>query len=256
MVLITGSSMPISIEIIAYVYLAIGFASALYIVYDICIRRHYQMMSIMNVVWPITAWYLGPLALWSYWHIGHLSTKIQREKATQETDNLSKLPASSRHIITTHNNNNGGEKPFWETIFVSATHCGAGCTLGDVISEWAVFIAGATIAGVMLFASYVFDFALAWFLGIIFQYLAIVQMRRISVQTALKEAIKADTLSLVMFEIGLFGWMALVALVLIGNLYPISPVFWFMMQIGMILGFFTSYPANWWLVKKGIKQGM
>jgi len=24
----------------------------------------------------------------------------------------------------------------------------------------------------------------------------------------------------------------------------------------MILGFFTSYPANWWLVKKGIKQGM
>jgi Domain of unknown function (DUF4396) len=97
---------------------------------------------------------------------------------------------------------------------------------------------------------------LAWFLGIIFQYLAIVQMRRISVQTALKEAIKADTLSLVMFEIGLFGWMALVVLVLIGNLYPVSPVFWFMMQIGMILGFFTSYPANWWLVKKGIKQGM
>ena len=95
----------------------------------------------------------------------------------------------------------------------------------DVISEWAVFIAGATIAGVMLFVSYVFDFALAWFLGIIFRYLAIVQMRRISVQTALKEAIKADTLSLVMFEIGLFGWMALVALVLIGNLYPISPVF-------------------------------
>lgn len=66
MVLITGSSIPISIEIFAYVYLAIGSASALYIIYDICIRRHYQMMSIMNVVWPITAWYLGPLALWSY----------------------------------------------------------------------------------------------------------------------------------------------------------------------------------------------
>jgi len=59
-----------------------------------------------------------------------------------------------------------------------------------------------------------------------------------------------------MFEIGLFGRMALVAFVLIGNLYPVSTVFWFMMQIGMILGFFTSYPANWWLVKKGIKQGM
>jgi hypothetical protein len=66
MVLITGSSIPISIEIIAYVYLAIGFVSALYIIYDICLRRHYQMMSIINVLWLITAWYLGPLALWSY----------------------------------------------------------------------------------------------------------------------------------------------------------------------------------------------
>jgi uncharacterized membrane protein len=73
---------------------------------------------------------------------------------------------------------------------------------------------------------------------------------------ALAKAIKADTLSLVMFEIGLFGWMGFVAFVLIGKLYPISPVFWFMMQIGMILGFFTSYPANWWLVRKGIKHGM
>lgn len=252
--LITGSSIPLSIEIIAYVYLAIGFACALYIIYDIWVRRHYQMMSIMNVVWPITAWYLGPLALWSYWHIGHLSTKNQRETGTQGMDHMSKLPSSS-HIISTHNDNRGG-KPFWESIFVSATHCGAGCTLGDIVSEWVVFIAGMTIAGVMLFASYVFDFALAWSLGIIFQYLAIVQMRLVSFETALKEAIKADTLSLVMFEIGLFGWMALVAFVLIGNLYPVSPVFWFMMQIGMILGFFTSYPANWWLVKKGIKQGM
>jgi hypothetical protein len=67
MVLITGSSIPLSIEIIAYVYLAIGFACALYIIYDIWVRRHYQMMSIMNVVWPITGWYLGPLALWLYW---------------------------------------------------------------------------------------------------------------------------------------------------------------------------------------------
>jgi hypothetical protein len=26
-----------------------------------------------NAQWPITAWYLGPLALWTYWHIGHLN---------------------------------------------------------------------------------------------------------------------------------------------------------------------------------------
>jgi hypothetical protein len=161
-----------------------------------------------------------------------------------------------RHIIETHKNKNGKVKPFWETIFVSATHCGAGCTLGDVISEWGVFIAGTTVAGLALFASYIFDFTLAWLLRIIFQFVAIIQMRKMPFRQALAKAIKADTLSLVMFEIGLFGWMGFVAFVLIGKLYPISPVFWFMMQIGMILGFFTSYPANWWLVRKGIKHGM
>ncbi len=37
---------------------------------------------------------------------------------------------------------------------------------------------------------------------------------------------------------------------------PMSVVFWFMMQIGMVLGFATTYPANWLLVKWGVKTGM
>jgi hypothetical protein len=35
-----------------------------------------------------------------------------------------------------------------------------------------------------------------------------------------------------------------------------SPVYWFMMQIGMVIGFIASYPPNWYLVKWGIKPGM
>jgi hypothetical protein len=33
-------------------------------------------------------------------------------------------------------------------------------------------------------------------------------------------------------------------------------VYWFLMQIGMILGFATSWPANVWLIRKGIKEAM
>jgi len=29
-----------------------------------------------------------------------------------------------------------------------------------------------------------------------------------------------------------------------------------MMQIGMVIGFATSYPMNWWLIKKGVKEPM
>ena len=257
------STIPTWLEFLSYIYLVIGFASAIYIVYDIQSRGHRQNMKIMNVVWPITAWYLGPLALWTYWHIGHLNliSRLSKDTKNNNNNNNNKSNRSSdnwsssfrQHIVRTHE---GKSKPFWETIFVSATHCGAGCTLGDVVSEWSVFLSGITIAGIALWPSYIFDFTLAWVLGIIFQYLAIVQMRKISLREGLFEAIKADTLSLVTFEIGLFGWMALTAFLLTGMLPPSNPVFWFMMQIGMALGFFTSYPANWWLVRKGIKMGM
>ncbi len=35
------------------------------------------------------------------------------------------------------------------------------------------------------------------------------------------------------------------------------PEFWFVMfvmQIAVIAGFVTSYPVNWWLIRKGIKE--
>jgi hypothetical protein len=57
----------------------------LYIVYDIARGHHRQNMPIMNIVWPITAWYLGPLALWTYWHIGHLNLNLVSQNRTDST---------------------------------------------------------------------------------------------------------------------------------------------------------------------------
>jgi hypothetical protein len=38
------------------------------------------------------------------------------------------------------------------------------------------------------------------------------------------------------------------------HLMPSSAAYWLLMQVGMIIGyFFTSWPANVWLVKRGIK---
>jgi hypothetical protein len=33
-------------------------------------------------------------------------------------------------------------------------------------------------------------------------------------------------------------------------------IFWFLMQVGMMVGFATSWPANVWLVNRGIKIPM
>ena len=100
--------------------------------------------------------------------------------------------------------------------------------------------------------------ALAFALGIAFQYLSIAPMRGLGWRDGLVAALKADTLSLVAFEVGLFGWMAVMQLVLFTDphLTPDHAAYWFLMQIGMVIGFVTSYPANRWLIRRGFKERM
>jgi hypothetical protein len=40
------------------------------------------------------------------------------------------------------------------------------------------------------------------------------------------------------------------------HLMPDSVAFWFLMQVGMMIGFVSSWPANVWLLKRGIKVPM
>ena len=224
---------PLWLVACAWLSVASGLIAAVAILVDI-LNGHRQHMRIMEVTWPVTGLYMGPLAWWAYWKFGRATKPGER-------------PASNEH----------SRKPFWQGVFVSVTHCGGGCTLGDIISDNLIFLVGIVIAGSSLFTSCLLDFAAAYVLGIIFQYLPIREMGETDRKRALIRAIKADTLSLIAFEIGLFGWMAVVQkIIFVHAPQPDNPVFWFMMQIGMVVGFITAYPANWWLVRKGIKHAM
>jgi drug/metabolite transporter (DMT)-like permease len=108
----------------------------------------------------------------------------------------------------------------------------------------------------MLLTDYLFDFCAAYVLGIAFQYFSIAPMRHISGWPAIKAALKADTVALIAFEFGLFAVMYWMHRSFRPHLNPTQPEYWFLMQMGMIVGFFTSFPANWWLIKKGWKETM
>ncbi len=55
----------------------------------------------------------------------------------------------------------------------------------------------------------------------------------------------------------MFAWMYFSSAVLFHpRLEPTSPVYWFSMQIAMIVGFFTALPANSWLLHRGWKEAM
>jgi hypothetical protein len=146
----------------------------------------------------------------------------------------------------------------WRSAFLGATHCGAGCMVGDILSDSALFLLGTTaLLGSKLLTSYVFDFIVAYLFGIVFQYFAIVPMRHLSPGAGIWAAIKADTFSLIAYQVGMYAWMAIYQeLVFHPRLEANSPVFWFMMQIGMIARLATTYPMNWLLIKTRIKEKM
>ena len=198
----------------------------------------------MNLVWPITALYFSVFGLWGYFRAGRRMTKRALESGNEQ-----------RHMQMTQPPLNA---PTFAQAAVSDSHCGAGCTLGDIIAEFGLFALGWTLLGKTLYAEYAGDLLLAWLFGVAFQYFAIKPMRNLSTSQGLVAAIKSDTLSILTFEIGLFGWMALAFFVFFPHphLKPTEPTYWFMMQIGMVLGFFTSYPLNWWLIKIGWKEAM
>ena len=86
-------------------------------------------------------------------------------------------------------------------------------------------------------------------------------MRGLSFRDGIIAALKADTLSLTAWQIGMYGFMAVAYFGLFQHslgvkLQTNSFEFWFMMQIAMVFGFLTSYPVNWWLIKRGIKEKM
>jgi hypothetical protein len=217
------------LQVLSWISLALGLLTTATISIDLI--AHPQRMRIMNIVWPITGLYFPLIGLWSYHAMG-------RPMALD-------APAMV------------GERPFWKRVFVSATHCGSGCVLGDMIGAPIVFAFGLTLLGTTLFADYAAEFALAYIFGIAFQYFPIRWMRNVPPHEALIDAVKADTLSLVAFEVGMFGWMAIAYVALVPwHPRPNGAVFWFMMQIGMICGFLTTYPANWVLVRWGVKEGM
>ncbi len=150
-----------------------------------------------------------------------------------------------------------------------ALHCGGGCTLGDIVAEWlAFFLPGVaiwfgyqTLFSEKMFAVWVLDFLFAFGFGIAFQYFTIAPMRNLPPIEGLKAAVKADTLSLTAWEIGMYGFMALAQFYLFRHLLGTrlevpTPEFWFVMQIAMLAGFVTSYPVNWWLIRAGIKEKM
>jgi hypothetical protein len=57
---------PIWLTVIAWIWISLAFSTSGVIAFDTFGRGHRQQMGVMDAVYPITALYLGPLALVLY----------------------------------------------------------------------------------------------------------------------------------------------------------------------------------------------
>ncbi len=230
--------------------LLLGLACAAWIVIDE--TRRPQQMWIMNIVWPVTALFGSVLWLAGYLRWGRGQTRQQQAEMKARGEKMGM-----------------GDTPMAIAVAKGASHCGAGCTLGDLIAEWAIFAFPAiavalgwkTLFPEKIFASWVLDYILAFGIGVAFQYFTIKPMRDLSMKDGVLQALKADAASITAWQVGMYGFMGFAQFFWFktafgGQAQVDTTEFWFAMQLAMLCGFATSYPVNWLLVKSGVKEKM
>jgi len=225
--------MPHWIETLGAIWVPLSVATALLVAIDILLLGRRQHMAIMDAVWPLTMLYWGPLGLVFYGWFGRAPRRMQHD----------------------HEGHGHGAKPMWQSVFTGASHCGAGCALGDLTGEWLAFATAFKLAGSVMGGKLLLAFVLAYGLGLVFQFFSVAPMRGLGLKDGLVAAAKADTLSLLAYELGMFAVMIAVG-ALWPNATPENWGYWLAMQVAMVAGFATTYPVNWWLVARGTKEAM
>ena len=218
---------------ISWAYVGLALLCAAAILYDVYGRGYRQRTSVMEAVWAITALYFGPLALPAYYRWGRpRSERWQKEHGVAPEKSL---PASAA---------TGG------------TPGGAASAIGHVVGVPLVVFSGLTIAGQALWVMILVIAVIATVLLFAFEYFfSTVPARGLPAGEGLGVALLIAFVTVLAFDVGMGGWMLVMHFMLF--MPPLTDVtFLFLMQVGLILGFLTGYPAVLWLLRRGTKAAV
>src|SRR5579883_3399846 len=143
---------PNWLEALATAFLALAFLCAAVMVLMLAARP--QKMWIMDIVWPVTALYWGPVGLWGLWDMGAPPASPTKRTEQQPRKQRQKEEAER---AGRKQEERGLLEPFWQQVAVAVSHCGAGCTLGDIIGEWLVYTYGWHWFGDKIYAEFLVD---------------------------------------------------------------------------------------------------
>ena len=140
----------------------------------------------------------------------------------------------------------------WRQALGSAMHCVAGDGVG--------ILAGAVLASVLglgglaeVILEYILGFAFGW---AIFQALFMRDMAGGSYRRSLARTFVPELLSMNLLMAGMIPTVMILRTRIASAADPTTARFWFVMSMGLLVGFITAYPMNWWLVTYHLKHGM
>ncbi len=225
-----GAGLPAWLTTLSWIFIATAVVTAGAILYDIYRRGHRQPQRVMEAVWPLSALYLGPLALPIYNRFGRARSAAWQENAGA-----------------------GPDRSLTATALQSGLPGGVSSGLAHVVAVPFVVATGLTIANVDMWAMVAIITVLATALIFGFEYVFFTSKdRRVPGLRGIRPALVVATITVVAFDLGMLGWM--LTLYYTENMPAAGDVrFTFMMQIGLILGTLTAYPAMRFLASRGTK---
>lgn len=138
----------------------------------------------------------------------------------------------------------------WKQSVNSEVHCLAGDATGIILA--AIIMSFMTISnGIEFIVEYISAFIFGWF---IFQAGMMKSMFN-SYGEAVKKTFFAETVSMNMVMFGMIPTMMILMHYIPHGREPYHAAFWFTMGVATIIGGFTAYPINSWMVRKMLKHG-
>lgn len=220
------SAVPDWLTPVAWIYIALALLSAVFIAVDIYLSRRRHDSVVTELVWVTSALYLSLFAVPIYMRRGRASVPPSPSSSHEAVDNRADGAA------------------------VAVLPGGSASALAHLVAVPFVAAVGWTIAGLAM-----------WPMIIVIAVLAVVMLalyERVASHTGLSgrtggfsvgAAVFAAVITVAAFDIGMVGWMLLLHY---NDFMP--PVgestFWFLMQVGVILGLLTGYPAVRWLLSR------
>ncbi|RPD96387.1 DUF4396 domain-containing protein [Candidatus Pantoea deserta] len=220
---------------LALPFLVLGGCTALMILKDIF--RHPHPVGVMNIIWPLTGLYMPFFGWLAWWYLG-------RKPSRQLKLALLVPQKRSRHAN-------------WQTLFISTSLSAAACIFSELLTLPIITTLNHYHFATPLWMQAIICLSISLISGLFLQFMAIKQRESLSVWRTLLAAFRSETFPLLIFQTGVFLFMGLaLKFVLNQQIDPLLTAFWFMLQLATLTGFVFSWPANHFLIKRGLNPAV